>query len=286
MKFPFSEKEFICDYGKCSRASLPFKQECIETAKHISRNAQALGRVPVVMLSGGLDSEVIVKSFIDAQVPFRIATFRMPNNLNSHEMVFVNKFITRHKLEVEFFDIDVLKWLGSAEAEQYWLDAHALAIHYTMHLKLMDHIWMNGGYPVIGEEGQLEYEDGQWNYVENEHFMVPFRYMEVRREEACCGFLMETPEMLHAFMTHPKMVELGTGNNKIANILLKTSREVKYDIYFESWPDLESRKKYHGSEKILPISDKIVMQLYEKHGYPPTRVWRMPYNQFIERLNK
>jgi hypothetical protein len=208
----------------------------------------------------------------------------MPNDLNSHEMIYVNRFLARHNLTSEFFDIDVLNWIPGPEAEQIWRDTHSVHIHYSLHAKLIQHIWDNNGFPIVGEEGQLQKEDGVWNYVENEHDLSPYRYLDFAGIQGCAGFLLETPEIILAMFTDPRMVALGTGQNSTANVLLGTSREVKYEMYFDCWPDLEPRRKYHGSEKIIGLTGQVVVQLYQRFGMPRSRVWRTSYAEFIRSL--
>ncbi len=282
MKFSYSEKEFICEYGKCSRAPLPFKEECIETARTISEQAKALGRIPVICLSGGLDSEVIVRSFMDAGVDFKLMTWRFKDKLNEHELAYVRMFCTQHGLETEYFDISPF-WLNSPEAQKLFLDAHTTYLPFAYNMRLMNHIWANGGFPVLGEEGQLERSGQEWKYVEYEYDRALFRHAELHGMQSA-GFLQHTVEILASFLTHPLMIELATGKNKLANILLTTSTPIKYQMYMEAWPDLKPRKKYTGIERIQEFVYENTTMLNATYGIAENRTWVKPYAAFVASL--
>ena len=71
-----TETPLWCTYSRCSRNPGTFREECVLTAKLLSERMQAMQREPALMLSGGMDSEVVVKAFIEAEVPFSVWTFR------------------------------------------------------------------------------------------------------------------------------------------------------------------------------------------------------------------
>lgn len=284
MKFPYNEDRFICEYGIAKYIPVSFKDECINTAKRINEEAKAAGLIPTICLSGGLDSEVIVKSFIDAGVDFRLATFRFPDKLNEHELAYVNMFCKRHNLQTEFLDIDIKNFIVSEEAEKIFVETRAKYLPYVSHIKLIQHIWNNGGYPVVGEEGQLERAGTEWSYVEHEHDRTLFRYCEIHDIEGCMGFLQHTPEILLAMFQDPRMVELGLGKNKLANILLYTSRKIKYEMYIECWPNLVPRPKMTGAERIEQLVAEHTRLLYVKYGTDENRHWKMSYTDFINIL--
>ena len=73
-QIPFSRKlnvdsdQFFCRYSQCRRVPNSFKKECIQTARDIQEQSQNLNRTSFIFLSGGLDSEVVVKAFISESV--------------------------------------------------------------------------------------------------------------------------------------------------------------------------------------------------------------------------
>lgn len=284
MKFPYSPHLFICNYGKAKYIPISFKDECINTARLLSQEAKTLGRVPTICLSGGLDSEVIVKSFLDAGEPFKLATFEFPNKLNEHEIAYTKMFCNEHQLETEYYPIDIASWIASAEAEKMFVETKAQYLPYVSHMKLISHIWENNGFPIVGEEGQLERLEGFWHYVEHEHDRTLYRYADLHGIEGSMGFLQHTPEMLLAMFQDPLMEELGTRQNKLANILLYTSREIKYRMYVRCWPDLKPRTKMTGAERIGKLVDERTFELFDKYGGQENRDWIMPYYGFVKSL--
>ena len=62
------------------------------------------------MLSGGMDSEVVVKAFLEAKVPFKTSTFRIMDSdviMNPHEIKNVERFCAANNLMPSYFDISL-----------------------------------------------------------------------------------------------------------------------------------------------------------------------------------
>ena len=145
---PFSKKEnyltdnFFCSYSRCTREPLTFKEECINTAIEVHTQAMSLDKVPYILLSGGLDSEVVVKSFIDAGLSFKTISFRYANDQSSHEEIYINKFVVDHTLDHNYYDIDPA-WLLSDEAMLYCKQSSCVRSEMLPHMKLIRHVWDN-----------------------------------------------------------------------------------------------------------------------------------------------
>ena len=69
-----SDKEdcFFIDFQACSRKPLPFRQECAATARYI---ADTTKEPLIVLMSGGIDSEIVVRSFLEAEASFKVVFF-------------------------------------------------------------------------------------------------------------------------------------------------------------------------------------------------------------------
>lgn len=244
---------FWCKYSRCTREPLSFKAECIETAKLIYEHAELQKRNVVLFLSGGLDSEVMVKAFIAAEVPFKTITFKYSEDLNSHEISYVEAFVAKNNLQSvhTFFDIDFPAWINSDDVPRLFTESYASDSGTLPHLALMDHVWRTGGLPVLGNgDVYLEKIEGKWMYVELEYMLGWFRYAVTKRIHGAIGFFQFTPEITLAMLREPKIERLGNGQDKLANSVHSTSRYIKYQVYLKHWPELAMRQKFHGAEKV------------------------------------
>jgi hypothetical protein len=295
---PFAEKtnyetdKFFCTYSRCSRSPGTFKEECINTAIQVSEQAEQLGRIPYIFLSGGLDSEVVAKAFIDAGVEFKVISFRFKNNFSSHEIHYIDKFIKKHNLEHSYYDIDP-DWLLTNEAEDYLYQSQCSQSEMLPHMVLIKHVWDNlKGFPILGNGDLYVSKDiavdwifdkskpkYQWNYIEYEYILAWNRFVVKNNILGCLGFFMHNPEIVLAMIRDPDMHRCVY--NEIPYKM--SSRSTKTVVYIKSWNDLEPRLKFHGSEQLSGLC----MDLNKKYSkkFRTTSTWEIPIKQFEEMLN-
>lgn len=244
-----------CKYSRCKREPGNFREECIRTAELLASAARKLQRVPVVMLSGGMDSEVVVKSFIEANVNFETLTFRFENGLNSHELRFVNAFLSRHHIIPKFFDLDS-KWIQTNEAAVLMDQSGCSSANMLNHLKLMSHIWNTGGMPILGNgDVYFEKKNDRWEYAELDYMLTFFRHAINNEILGGIGFFQHTPEITLSMLREPRIERLGLNKDSYATRVYDTSRFIKYCVYRKYWPDLLIRPKFGGQELIKDFVD-------------------------------
>jgi len=266
-----------CSYGKVQRPVGSFREECARTAEVIHWQAAMYGYEPVVLLSGGLDSEVVAKAFLESGRPFRTATFRFANGLNSHEVDYARFFLERHGLleRHEWYDMDIEEWCQSRLAHSLFTETQCSFFEMVPHMELMKHLYQRGGLPVLGngEVLLLKQPDRSWRYVEYEYDLAWYRFERKFGVRGVMGFFQHTAEMMLAALQEPRYQELLAGKNKAANLLLPHSREVKYAIYRDHWPDLVRRKKFDGGEKVRHLFKPLDRKLTAQYAVPYTDVW-------------
>jgi hypothetical protein len=294
---PFSRKlnvdtdKFFCTYSRCSRQPDSFKKECVQTARIIGDQSAKLSRLPYIFLSGGLDSEVVVKAFIDAGVKFKVISFRFTDNLSSHETYYIDKFVDKHSLNHSYYDIDP-DWLISEQAEEFANQSQCSMSEMLPHMKLIKHVWENlNGFPVLGngdlyvskdisinwifDRSQPKYE---WKYIEYEYILAWNRFAIYNNILGSLNFFMHNPEIVLSIIKDPDMFRCL--HDQLAFKL--SSRSTKAVVYIKSWNDLEPRLKYHGSEKLggrcVELNKKFVSK------FKTTNKWTIPIDEFIEML--
>lgn len=270
---------FQCHYRRAKYIPGSFKDECIKICHKISDYAESVGRIPVILLSGGLDSETVVRSFLDADRNFKIVVNRFNKGLNSQEIEFVTKFLELKNLDASFIDIDIEKWLFSKESLQMAEDACCPYSEMLPTMKLIDRVYneMNG-IPVLGN-GDLyaSYIDDVWTYVEYEYILSWMRYCVKKNIVGSINFFQQTSEAVLA---------MGL-DSFITDTVIKCQepnlRFTKYKIYQKYWNDSEIRPKYNGAEKIQNICDEINFK-YLKQYSDYTSKWKIPLKDFLSNL--
>ncbi len=272
-----------CRYQKVQREVGNFQEECVRTAVTISAEAASQGRIPVVLLSGGLDSEVVVKAFQETGLPFRLMTFRYPNALNSHELRYVNAFLNVNKLSAvhEWVDIDVIPWAAKESTQELFTSSYCSFFEMVPHMHTMLHAVANGGYPVLGngEALLLKMPDKSWHYVEYEYDFAWYRFQAHHGISGSMGFFQHTPEIQWAMLQEPRYQELLNGRNSLANALLADSREIKYSVYRDYWPTLTRRKKLDGGENLRWLFKPLDAKLTATYHIQFNDIWTSPVDK-------
>lgn len=273
-----------CSFTRAEREPVSFDQEAAKVAGILAEEASRLKRKVCVLLSGGMDSEVVVKACMAAGINFEAITFRYTGGRNNHELVFVDRFVKRHAIRHSYFDINPLAWIRSAELEDMFHGAQAASLTLMPHMKLLNHVWQElNGLPVLGNgDLYLENDDG-WNYVELEYMLSWYRHAIRFGILGGIGFFQHTPEVTLSMLREPKIMKLGRNLDSYANQKYDTSRYVKYGIYRRYWPDLEMRPKFGGHEMVADVFKERALELLEGKT-PWLDKWQIGYDDFRSML--
>lgn len=266
---------------------LDFKQECYKTAQLLSQKAKTLNKVPVILLSGGLDSEVVCKSFIDQGIDFIPLTFKFNDDLNSHELYYVNKFSKRHNLDTIYFNLNIFELLNSNVSKQIWESSYCSYFINLCHIYTIKYAnEILNGVPIVGEGDPLIINNnGVWNFTILEYPLALYWYMQKNNIEGSAAFYHYTNTLLYSILLEPYISNAASGANIIANKTIKNSTVLKYYVYKKYWVDLELRQKYSGSEQIREYIRPIEIDWAKiSHPIAYTDTWSKPYLDIIKEL--
>lgn len=269
---------FQCHYTKATYLPRSFKEECINVCRRVSNYAKSVGRIPVILLSGGMDSEIVVRAFRDSGEPFKIVVNKFSNDLNSHEMSYVDKFLKSQNLTAEFVEFDIESWLRSDEALQMADDSKCPYSEMLPTMKLLSEVHNQGGIPVLGNGDfySSRIED-QWMYVEYEYILSWMRYCVEKNIVGSINFFQQTSEIVLAMALDPMI------NQTVRENIEPNVRLTKYKIYQKYWNDAEIRPKFNGAEKIQNICDEINKAYLIKYS-DYTSKWMKPLDEFLKEL--
>jgi len=267
---------FQCHYRKATRRPESFRNECIRICHKIADYAESVDRIPTILLSGGLDSETVVRAFLDSGRKFETVVNRFSDDLNSHEIEYVDKFLKSKNLNANFVDMDVEKWIQSNEALQMAEDSKCPYSEMLPTMKLIDQVYNEmKGIPVLGNgDFYARQIEDQWMYIEYEYILAWMRYCVKKKIVGSINFFQQTPEVVLAMGLDP-MISDTVEKSQEPNL-----RFTKYKIYQKHWSDSEIRMKYNGAEKIQDICDR-VNQYHLKKYSAYTSKWMMPLEKFL-----
>lgn len=258
---PFTYRKNVNDrwfarYGRAAQKPLHFGRECLRTAALIGKKKTNL---PIhVMFSGGIDSEVVLRSFVGAGIPVEAAILKFKNDLNIHDIAWAIVACEEFGVPYRLYELDILKfWDGPAID---FADAT-----YCVSPQLLSTMWLAEqvqGYPILGSgecllvrrDAPLEgeptpenYGEEAWELFEKEKIASWYRYFMVRGRDACPGFFQYTPEIMLSYLCEPMVWDL-CRNNLYGKY---TTYFLKYPIYQKHFKTLRKRPKFTGFEKIM-----------------------------------
>ena len=126
---------FRCEYNRSTRVPGTFRNECFEAARLVQSRTK---RPIALMLSGGLDSEIVLRSFIGAGVEITPFTYQIEEYSN-HELRFVQKVLDDLGLKTNYIKIP-RSWLNSQEAEEFFMSSKAYFVEMLPHMFAMKHV--------------------------------------------------------------------------------------------------------------------------------------------------
>jgi len=274
-----ADSQFQCNYKRAQYVPTSFKDECIKVCEKISDYAMSIGRVPIVLLSGGLDSEIVVRSFIESGRPFKIVSNKFSNNLNEHEITLIERFSKKYNLEVAYIELDIENALSSP---RYLEMAEIAKCSYSEMLPTMDLIdrvyFEMNGIPVLGNgDFYASKINDIWTYTEFEYILAWMRYAVGKEIIGSINFFQQTPEIVLAMALDP-IIKQTISDDKESTI-----RHSKYLVYQKYWSDAEIRPKYNGAEFVQTLCDQVNDQfLYRYKDY--TNKWTMTVYRFLKNM--
>jgi len=280
-------------YGQCAGQPGNFGQECIRAARLIGQMARGPIRV---LFSGGIDSEVALRSFLAAGVDMSAVILRFADDLNIHDIS--HAVVTCESLNVKyrFFNMDVRDFFSSREAWAYAELTACVTPQFLPTMWLADQI---DGFTVIGSgdclivRSEIEndcprlgpysalfsaepvaVDGGPWNLWEKEKVAAFYRFFLKRKREACPGFFQYTPELIASFITD----EITVRYLNLAPDSVMTAGAAKYPLYKKYFP-IAPRPKYTGYERLRDDDMRLRRRLLE--AFPGANaVFRTPVSRW------
>jgi hypothetical protein len=214
-----------------------------------------------ILLSGGLDSEICLRSFAEAGVPFKAVSARYKGNLNGHELRFVEGLKKEIDFDHEYIDLDLTTFWESGLFLEIVDPIRCVSPILACHLWLADHV---SGTPVIAQgEVQLrkrlppDYKPGvspyprsPWDLVESEMFVSLYRHFIFRQRPAIPGFFQFLPEQIWSYLFFNPLLEKLVRDEIPGKLSTRSSKNLMASSFY---PQVEPREKYTGFETIWSL---------------------------------
>ena len=231
----------------------------------------------MLLFSGGIDSEFMIRIFTEAAVEFKVGIIDY-NGWNTHDTKYAYDYCKQHGIDPITVSVDIENLIASGEFENIATNAKCCAHQMIPVMKGLT--LFNGTIIMANGEPYFKNYEGNWQWEETEKVNAYNNFYNIYDIDGTPDFLRYTPEMVLAFANNSLVKDLV--NNKLPGKL--STRTSKNKIYSDGF-NFVTREKYTGWEKIRETawhdeSLTIISKIQE--GY--NGVFSLPVNELITRL--
>ncbi len=223
-----------------------YYNELLRTTDIVHRE---FGKDLVVFLSGGTDSEIVVRNFMDIGIRPRCAVIEFRNGYNALDVAEAEAIARELDLKLEKISFDIKDFFYSGEATEFGETIDCTQITYLM---VYNSILKYGAPAVMGGEAlftrNVSVGDSHWYYTfrENEDASA-MRFTQKYQLPLVNEWFSYTPELLLYYMEDQSLVSLFAEkyNYKLTSVSSKNT------ILRRLCPNVRTKIKTHGFERLL-----------------------------------
>lgn len=250
------EDGFQTHYDQYQHNAMSFKQELINAAQ--SAIDFASSEKLSLFFSGGLESDLLLKSLIELKYKPNIFIFRYEDDINLYDVSYAITLCSVYNLPYKIIDFNLKKFFFNEAVEisdKAEIDKPR-ALPYCKFLELVD------GVPILGRgEPNLIKENNQWIQRCHEYDVGRIKYAHSIGKKSIPEWFKWTPGLVISFL------ELNWIKNLISNRYTNETdiHGTKIIGYREAYPDLLFRNKKTGMEGLDGLVAEVEQHLYKKN---------------------
>lgn len=264
-----------------------FKQECLRAVDLIHNSTS---ETVCLLLSGGIDSEVMLRSFVEDGRSFSVLIVQFDDELNAFDTKYALQACSELGVKPVVRNLNILKFLASREAFRL---AEVSQCHFPGFVAQMKMSEFSEGMPILGSgdcllkkhlpEGYIPYVDdypkSHWYLEEKEAAAGLFRYFMNSEIPAVPTFFQYTPELMLAYLQDPLVAKLV--NDQFTHQM--DSNHIKLSLYQKHF-QLKERPKFTGYELMMPFVEQMA-RLYKAKSNSSSQVFCTPYEKLVRDLS-
>jgi hypothetical protein len=206
-----------------TRPPLTLKEECVIAAKEIYAKYPNIH----IALSGGWESQICLRSFIEAGITPKVYILKLPADLNAHDTNVAIKQCNKFNIQPNIITVNLDKFvrenmLPTATTYQTYSFFQSLQAYYISTLNedvlLVDKVDLRRDVN----------PDLSWSFIRNEDFNFwADRFNSLNEKKVINNFFTFSPELMHSFLSLPVIVEL-TNKEHSGKISLNSLKNLIY----------------------------------------------------------
>ena len=249
-----SKQQFVVEYDCARDTTCRLRSSAIAACQSI-RDTYSNEKLSV-MLSGGTESEICVRSFYLAQIPFHVYIGRYENDINLYDVCYAVTLCESLGVPYTLIDFQLKKFLEK-DAARYSEHAQINESRLLPQLALCDLVdgipIMGGGEPVLSRLGTDYSTKGVWIIEECENFWGWPKHFVRQGRIGIADWCRWTPTLYQSWINLPWFQRL-TNDEYVGKL---GAYSTKLSGYQAEFPELLPRVKKTGFEKIDHSFDEV-----------------------------
>lgn len=257
--FEDQTEEYWAKFGRAAYIPTSFRAECIRAAKLIGKHSES----PIMIcFSGGLSSEIVAKSFLEAAVPFEVVIMKLKfddeDNINYYDTKYAVDFCRDHDINVNYITVDLIDFFRNKLPDlvkRYKTDNWEALLHMQMIKQFPKyHLVMGGGDMNLRRHRNYGRNKLEGLFIEEE--LVSIAAIEAAREVGATGvssrFFFHTPELMLAWLLDDDVSHWIKYEAAVFNKFVNMNHwAIKPYALYRHWPDCVIRSKVTGNERAM-----------------------------------
>jgi hypothetical protein len=258
---------------KCNHVSRigSFKEEMLTAAR--STMDHYSGLKPCIFFSGGLDSELVLRSYIDIGADPIVNIFRFEDHINEYDVSYAIVICETLGVKYNIIDFNIAKFFEH-DAESISNISQIDRPRGLPQLKFLD---FTQGFAVLGigdpRWTRSVKDNTPWVLLDQEHDTGWDKYILHKNIPAIAQWFKWTPELVLAYTELEWFKDLIINNKWTGREGVTSTKIIGYR---EAYPDLLQRTKKTGMEPIDGVIDEFEEFLKKKYN-------GLPYRQVVPR---
>lgn len=254
-----SYEKFAVHLGKIDHEYYRHSNYCSELRRTADTVYSEFGKDLVVFLSGGTDSEIVVRNFVEIGVRPRCAVIKFKNEYNASDVHEATEIAKELNLDLDIIDFDVIDFYKSGEAASLSKQLQCSQITY---LTVYNAILKLGAPAVMGGEVLLtrlvKPTTHSWYYTfrENEDASA-MRFSKIHNIPLVNEWFSYTPELLLYYLEDVD-IQLLTSTRYNYKLTSVSSKNV---ILRRLYRGIRPKIKTHGFERLLGFNYEVYKEL-------------------------
>lgn len=256
---------FKTNFGRMSRPVMSFKEELLDAARSTLEYHPNLK--PNIFFSGGVDSEIMLRSYLEIGCKPKVTIMRYENDYNLYDVSYAVTVCSILGVEYDLIDFNLTKFYeNDAErvSELAQID-RPRALPYCKFIEDAD------GFPILGASDltlnrttpeYIENVKGEWTILCWEHDIGWSKFARAINKPAVAEWFKWTPGLVLSYMNLAWLRKL-TNDEYYGKTGCNSTKILGYR---EAYPDLIERKKQTGFEKIDFLVDEMEKFLISKYN--------------------